>query len=50
MGLLRVVRFEGKVRLMLIFHLKFYCHKHKYGEMLNLQALPNSAVINIKIV
>lgn len=25
------------------------CHRHKYSEMLNVQALPNSAVLNIKV-
>ena len=26
------------------------CHMHKYSEMLNLQVLPNSAVLNIEIL
>lgn len=29
---------------------KFYCHILKYIEMLNLQALLNSAIVNIKLV
>lgn len=39
----------GPVVLYWLFHISgFTCHMHKYNEMLNLQALPNSAVFNIK--